>query len=272
MIWSWLLPNAASFGVLSLAGARGKLTLGACLTAMGLIEALLLFKSADAVMTLVLVYVSVVVLERIFEKESGGERRTAFQVAATVGPMCFFSLGQLLTGKHGLGFYSEAFGLASLSCIVCTASDTWSSVVGSALRHRVFSPLFFGRVRERESGAISWIGSLAGVVGAVLLSMSAMWFRFVVVKDANFVFWRGVGFVAGGAIVGNYIDSVLGFVAQFKGRCAHCGEFVETRTHCNDSVMRVRGYRWLLNAEVNLVSCVLAGVACYMSYMALLSN
>ena len=59
-------------------------------------------------------------------------------------------------------------------------------------------------------------------------------------------------FAAG--FTGGVFDSVLGSRLQLKFICPVCGLVVESHIHCGANTVYARGFKWLDNNAVNLVS------------------
>lgn len=138
--------------------------------------------------------------------------------------------------------------------LAAAQADTWSTEVGRLARKppRLITS---GRpVPTGTSGAISPLGTAAGVAGATVMAGCAL---FVGVPQDIAVA------TAIGGTVGFLGDSVLGATAQASYRCDTCAMDGERPVHtCGRSAPLVRGYRWIDNDVVNLVATVVgAGIA-----------
>ncbi|MGN7455346.1 DUF92 domain-containing protein, partial [Paenibacillus pasadenensis] len=60
-------------------------------------------------------------------------------------------------------------------------------------------------------------------------------------------------------LAGALADSWLGATFQVMYRCSACGSETERAEHCGRPAERVRGFAWMTNDAVNLVSSLLAG-------------
>ncbi len=137
--------------------------------------------------------------------------------------------------------------------IVATASaDTFASAIGGLdPRERVPALPYFTLVPKGMSGGVSAYGTLAGFLATVVVgSMSAIYGGGVVEMAVVVV----TGFL------GANIDSVLGTTAQALYRCAACGRVTEARVHCRRPTVLSKGYVWVNNEMVNLLSGVSAGL------------
>ena len=119
----------------------------------------------------------------------------------------------------GLPQYESIFLTALASCFSSATGDTLSSELGNLLGRRYVDVLSFRTGSRGEDGIVSLEGSLAGVIGSLIIAM---------------LFGLGYGWsglvliVLLSGILGNYVDSILGASLQRQG--------------------------WLNNDEVNLVS------------------
>ncbi len=138
--------------------------------------------------------------------------------------------------------------------LAAAQADTWGTEIGR--RSRVPPRLITsGRpVPVGTSGAITPLGTTAGVVGAALMAGLGL----VVGAPAGATAWG-----AAGGVAGTLADSVLGASTQATYRCEPCGADTEHRTHhCGRQTTRIAGLRWIDNDVVNAVATAVgAGVA-----------
>ena len=174
----------------------------------------------------------------------GGGRRTAIQVAANGGVAAVAAL--LAVGGAG---WARAFAGA----LAAAAADTWSTEIG-ARSPRTPRLLTTGQsVPRGTSGGVTWLGTSAGVGGAVFIAAVAALLGIVSPRAA---LW-----VAAGGVAGGLSDSVLGATLQARYRCPACGQPGESPRHtCGRAAALVGGVRWLTNDTVNLVA-TLVGAA-----------
>lgn len=73
----------------------------------------------------------------------------------------------------------------------------------------------------------------------------------------NLLSWTCVGLVGG--LAGAFADSYLGATVQYMYRCTVCGREVEVSEHCGHKTVRARGWSWMSNDLVNVLSSVIGG-------------
>lgn len=174
------------------------------------------------------------------ERDLGGKggRRDAWQVLANGGPA---ACGALVAWRHPqAGFWILAGALA-----VATA-DTWASI-GGARSGRPPRDLLRGRrVPAGTSGGVTWLGTAAGLAGALFLAA-------VAARTA-----AGRLFIPAGTILGfggMLADSALGSLAQGRFYCPRCEAPCERAHHrCGEAARHIGGWRWLTNDGVNLLA------------------
>jgi uncharacterized protein (TIGR00297 family) len=167
--------------------------------------------------------------------------RDHFQVIANGGMAGFLAFGYALTNNESLYFYF----LASLS-VVC--SDTWSTEIGTDANWNTYNILNFRRVEQGFSGGISLPGSIAGILGSVIISISGF-----LLIEFNLKFF--VIIIVSG-ILGNVLDSIIGAAVQAKYRCPVCSKIVEIKNHCGIQTLYKSGIGFIDNNTVNLIASI----------------
>jgi uncharacterized protein (TIGR00297 family) len=205
---------------------------------------------------LLLFFVSSSALSKAFAKRktsladnfAKGSRRDWGQVFANGGLGVLLVFSQVLFPGEMLPWVAFAGAMAAVN------ADTWATELG------VLDPspprLITGgrRVEKGTSGAISWVGSLAALAGALLIGAGASLFT-----SGSLVLPLLVSVAAGG-LAGSFLDSFLGATVQGIYWCPAC--LKETERHpqhaCGSPTTLRRGFRWLGNDLVNF-SCSIAG-------------
>ncbi|MBR9975080.1 MAG: DUF92 domain-containing protein [Bacteroidetes bacterium] len=176
--------------------------------------------------------------EQHFEKTA---TRDAGQVAAN-GSI----VGVLAVLWHFTG--DDRLYLLSLVAVAVVTADTWGTELGVLSRRRPRSVRTGREVAPGTSGGVSLAGTIGGIAGAVVVTLSAL--PFVVLTLSHVV-----AIVALGAL-GSLVDSLMGATLQAQYRCAVCGKETEKAQHCESQARLLRGRPWLRNDAVNLLSAV----------------
>lgn len=191
-------------------------------------------------------------LSSMFAKSS---RRDAGQVAANGGIAGLLVLIWWYSGQ-------EIFYLVYLGAICAVTADTWSTELGilSGKEPRLITN--FAVVPRGTSGAVTALGTLAGLLGCVLIFFSGLaWYDLISAEVGSRVSLFVLLLFSG--TLANLVDSLLGATLQAQYGCAGCGKITERRTHCRGApTIVVRGRRWITNDVLNfLCSAVGAAVA-----------
>jgi uncharacterized protein (TIGR00297 family) len=177
-------------------------------------------------------------------------RRDALQVAANgFAAALFAAIGHLVPG-------STWPWVAFAGSIAAVTADTWATELGALARRapRLITRLS-ERVRPGTSGGITTTGTIAAALGGTLIGTMAA------------LLAPGPGTkllvpIAVGGLAGALFDSVLGATIQGMYECTE--EQLETEQHprhnCGARTVHIRGWRWLNNDVVNLVSSLLGAL------------
>jgi uncharacterized protein (TIGR00297 family) len=142
----------------------------------------------------------------------------------------------------------QRFAAAFAGAFAAAAADTWATEIGTLIGGRPRSILTFRTIATGLSGGVTLAGTLASVVGALLVA--------AVAAATGFGAFAGIA-LAG--VAGSLADSVLGASVQSLRWCAQCGRACETDPHaCGANTRPIRGVSWFGNDAVNF-SATLAG-------------
>jgi uncharacterized membrane protein len=133
-------------------------------------------------------------------------------------------------------------------------ADTWATELG-VLSRKPPRLITNGRIVERgASGAVTLVGYLAALAGAVLIGLGAALFT----PELPALGLLAVIIVGG--LAGSTFDSFLGATVQAIYTCPHCQKETERHPlhHCGTQTALARGWPWLNNDLVNFF-CSLAG-------------
>lgn len=185
------------------------------------------------------------------EKFEKGGQRDLGQTLANGGIAGVIALGYGLLGQPLALLALFAGTLATVT------ADTWATELGVLSRKPPRSVLTLRPVAPGTSGGITLAGTLAGALGAVGIGI-CMW----LLAGIEFGVWNGrlVPSALLGGVAGSLADSVLGATVQAMYR-DHNGEETERQTAPDDQPNTlVRGWRWMHNDVVNLLSSLLGAV------------
>ncbi len=185
-------------------------------------------------------FISSVVLGKISKKEKS-EKRDFSQVIANGAIAAFSAL-----------YWHYSFNNVALimfgSSIASVTSDTWASEVGFLTKGQTFSILNFRRVEKGSSGGVSFLGTVSSVVASLVVA--TLWY-------ASFspYFAKGEIFlaliVALSGVMGSLVDSFMGATLQGHYLDEENNKVVEKDS---GKFPLIRGFRWVDNDVVNLVS------------------
>lgn len=193
------------------------------------------------------------------EKFAKGHQRDLGQALANGGWGAALAVAFALT-PHALIWAAFVGAMASVT------ADTWATELG-----------IFGRGQPRlittrqpvpvgTSGGVSVLGTTATAAGGLFIGLLTFLMQAMasVIKGQPLAWidlWIVVVAVAGG-VAGSLFDSFLGATVQGIYYCNRCAKETEKMVHgCGQMTHLVRGYRWLSNDLVNLLSSVVGSLA-----------
>jgi uncharacterized protein (TIGR00297 family) len=197
--------------------------------------------------------------EDLAEKFAKGHRRDLGQALANGG------WGAVLAVFYAFS-PSSLLWAAFVGAMAAVNADTWATELGvlNPVPPRLITT--GQRVPVGTSGGVSALGTLAALggglfIGAVALALewiAALWQR---ASLPWMDLWLIPVAIVGG-LVGSFFDSLLGATAQAIYYCDACQKETErTVHHCGARTRQIRGWRWLDNDLVNLISSAVGGLA-----------
>ncbi len=148
---------------------------------------------------------------------------------------------------------SEFFYFAFVSSIAAVCADTWSTEIGTITQAATVNILTFKVVQQGTSGGVSITGTIGGIIGATLITLSSL--LWINVKHFYYVI-----FIIFAGIIGNLFDSVLGASVQAKYKCTVCSNVIEKPFHCKEAALLIKGFKWINNDVVNFATAVIGGL------------
>jgi uncharacterized protein (TIGR00297 family) len=196
----------------------------------------------------------------VAEKFEKGHRRDFGQVLANGG------LGALIAALSVVAPAGHCFFLF-VGVMATVTADTWATELGT-LSKGAPRLITTGRAVEvGTSGGVSALGTGVSFGGGLAIGLTAGLLGAV----AGLVPWSAaaplalIGALSGAA--GSLLDSLLGATIQQVYYCDTCGKETERKIHrCGTATRPLRGWSWLNNDLVNLISSLgggLVAVACY---------
>ncbi len=181
------------------------------------------------------------------EKFDKSHRRDAGQVLANGGAG---ALAAVLHTAVPAPFWLPAF----VGTLAAVTADTWATELGT-LSHKPPRLITNGRtVPVGTSGGISLWGTAVSFGGGLFIGLAAG----LLIRQ-NVLALSLVGGLAG--LAGSLSDSLLGATVQQIYICDVCGQETEKKQHCGQPTHPLRGWNWMSNDLVNLVSSVTGGLA-----------
>ncbi len=144
----------------------------------------------------------------------------------------------------------------SLCALATMTGDTWSSEIGQVYAPRPFDLRTWRRAPAGISGAISWIGTFAGLLGAVCTTIIGI----VLLPEPDIGHWAAFGLITGWAVFGGMVDSILGATVQMRFKCPSCNAYCDKPYHCGTQAKQIAGIPGIGNNAVNFLTTVFAGL------------
>jgi uncharacterized protein (TIGR00297 family) len=269
-MWLMLLSGFIGSSIIAIVALRLKsLSTSGALAAIGVGTILCLSSSVAWFGTLIIFFISSSILSRwrkrdklqtdsVYEK---GSRRDAGQVLANGGLAAILCIGHAVL-PH------QAWWYAFVGVLATVTADTWATEVGSLSRLEPRFILSLKRVPRGTSGAVSILGSVAGAVGALVIGVAAVglsWIDGQLALTSAQTFLHGtdlnvIWIAAAAGFLGALTDSIIGATVQSMRICSTCGQEVERAYHCKAPTDHLRGWSWMNNDAVNMISSIVGGL------------
>lgn len=179
--------------------------------------------------------------------DAKGTRRDAAQVLANGGVAALAALGPL----HPALWPPPLAAAILVSSLAAAAADTWASSLGARSPRAPRLITTGALVPAGTSGAVSWLGTLGGAVGAASVGLIA-----ALALHSWSLFPVGIGT----GLAGMLFDSYLGATLQARFRCPACAADCDRPVHrCGARAVHLSGWRWCGNDGVNFLATLAAG-------------
>jgi uncharacterized protein (TIGR00297 family) len=189
------------------------------------------------------------------------------------------AVAALLALAYGLNLHAltpRTCMLLFLAALASVNADTWATEIGGLSSGRPYLLSTFKKTDPGVSGAVSLLGTFAALLGAAFIIGAGWlaWPHYVIPADGVGVLPRGsvqnafspllwrvdiaeMVALAWAGFVAAFADSILGASVQAQYRCIACGAITERKVHCNGPTVLKRGFRWITNDVVNLLTSIL---------------
>ena len=189
-------------------------------------------------------------IRKIHEEKQG---RNHIQVIANAGVTTFFAVIYFLTQQ-------EVFLLAAVTSIAASNADTWASEIGTLAKGNTFHILTFKKMQKGLSGGITWLGTAASALGALLIAvlfMIGMSITSTISLSTLIIYGLIISF---GGFLGSIIDSLFGALFQAKYQEKDTGNIYEKKTLNKQTLILVSGFAIITNDMVNFLSTLATSI------------
>ena len=237
---------------------RRALTPAGTLLAWAMCLAICRIGGLPAFLILAVTFLATVAADRLAGKRadpSGLRRKSGRRDAVRV--LCNVGVGTVMILLYGVTGAPRLI-LAYAAVMAESLSDSLASKLGPLGKGKTVDICSFHEVGVGLSGGVSGAGSAAAALGAILIGVLCLLFPGADEKVALLV--AAIGFL------GCLFDSVLGSRIQVKYRCPVCGALTERDRHCDVPGKVERGWRWVNNDTVNLLSNLFVAVLAILAF------
>ncbi len=185
------------------------------------------------------------------EKFEKGHRRDMWQVLANGG------VGALLAVCSAL-FPSPLWFFFFLGVMATVTADTWATELGTLSKEPPRLITTGKRVDVGTSGGVSLLGTAVSLLGGLLIGLAAGLLQRA--RGEKMLLRASLAGALGG-LAGSLLDSLMGATVQQIYYCDTCGKDTERKVHkCGTVTRPLRGWPWLNNDLVNLLSSIAGGL------------
>lgn len=181
---------------------------------------------------------------------SKGGARDAAQVLANGGLFAAALAASAFTpGEH----LSQLLRIGGFGALAASSADSWATEIGMLLGGTPRSIITGTPLPRGESGGVTWAGTLASLVGALVVAGLT-----ILVGNG-----RGVALASlVGGMIGATFDSLLGATVQERRYCDACDMRTEQPVHaCGRATRRSGGVAYVQNDVVNAAATIAGFVA-----------
>ena len=195
---------------------------------------------------LALTYILVVIGDKI-KKSKKDKMRNIYQIISTTLTAVLCIILYYLTDVTA--FYTMYYAVLASSL-----GDTLSSSLGGLSKNKPVNIFTMEKLEKGASGGVTLLGTFVSLLGGIIIGLVYL----LKVYDLE-----GFIIISVLALLGSLFDSIMGILLQAQYRCVACKEVVEEAKHCKQKTKLIRGYAFIDNNIVNLLSNILVFVLCY---------
>jgi len=141
----------------------------------------------------------------------------------------------------------ESFLAAFIASIAIATGDTLATEIGLLSSNKPRLITNFKEVETGKSGGITLLGSIASIIGIIIITISSWIIGF---SFNNY----SIMAIMIGSFLGIIIDSVIGATIQAQYYCDECKKFTELQIHHEKKNRLISGFGFVDNNIVNLLA------------------
>ncbi len=261
-LWFFSLPYSFLYLALIMLGfslaafKTRQLTLSGSVVAFLVGFGITYFLGFGALTTMLLFFLSAGVLSKFAKVRSKFDAQGIQKKGSRRDGMQVFANGGMALVAAVLYYFSPSTVVLVMfgSSVAEAASDTFAGEIGILSKGQPISIITGRKMRKGLSGAVSALGSIAGLLGSLLLALYWM-SNFFPIEAKSFAY---ASIVAVSGFFGCLMDSVLGATVQAHYYDQERDCLTEHSTSKGKQLPLERGFRWVDNDLVNLMSNVIA--------------
>jgi len=205
---------------------------------------------------LIFFFVSSSILSKLHPSEDEKNGRNYLQVLAnSIVTLVFITLYYI--------FQDMVYMIVSVVAIAASTSDTWASEIGALSRSKPFSILTFKKMEKGLSGAVSVIGIIASLMGAIAISLLFSTLYFINNSFEILLFFEYTIIIIIAGFLGSILDSYLGVLLQAKYQDIKTGKIKEFISNTENYIL-ISGKKFITNNAVNFIMVLIISIITYL--------